>query len=128
MDQAKRTLNMIVVSFAGAGIVAVLALAAVDFGDPAEPDLARGATLAATVFGAVGLLIALLWWQQSGERKPPPNQLMLGFVVRVAIAELGLLIGILGLVMTGSIAAPYVGLGFFLLSLAAMYAGLRRIE
>lgn len=128
MDQAKRTLNMIVASFAGAGIIAVLALSVVDFGDPAEPDLAQGAALAATVFGAIGLLVALVWWQRIGERRMEPNRLMIGVVVRVAIAELGLLLGILGLVMTGSATAPYVGLGFFLLALAAMYAGLRRIE
>ncbi len=127
MEQAKRTLNLIVGSFAIGAIALVVILSTVDFGNAASPDLANGATLTAGVFGAVGLLVSLLWVSRSGERSRTPNQLLSGFVIRVAIAELGLLMGILGLVMTGSMTASYVGLGFFLASLLFLGAGLRRI-
>jgi hypothetical protein len=127
VEQAKRTLNLISGSFAGAAIVAVAALAAVDLGEPTSPDLAGGATLTATVFGALGLVGALVWSARAGERRSTPNRLMVAFVVRVAIAELGLLMGILGLVMTGAMLPSYVGLGFFLGSLALLATGLRRV-
>lgn len=127
MEQAKRTLNLIVGSFAVGAVVLVVILSAIEVGNAASPELANGATLAAGVFGAVGLLFALLWVSRSGERSRTPNQLLSGFVVRVAVAELGLMMGILGLVMTGSMTAAYVGLGFFLTSLLFLGAGLRRI-
>ncbi len=127
MEQAKRTLNLIVGSFAIGAVVLVVILAAVEFGDPASPDLADGATLTAGLFGAAGLLVSLVWLSRSGERSRTPNQLLSGFVIRVAIAELGLMMGILGLVMTGSMTASYVGLGFFLASLLLLGVGLRRI-
>ena len=127
MESAKRTLTMIVVSFAVAAVIAVVVLTSLDFGDPAEPDLANGATLAAAIFGAIGLVLALLWTARSGDRSPAPQQLLAGFVIRVAIAEIGVLLGILGLVMTGSATAPYVGLGLFLVSLLVLYLGLRRV-
>lgn len=128
MDQAKRTLTIIAGSFAGAGISIVLVLSALDLGDPASPDLAEGAALAAAVFGAIGLVAALIWASRSGEGRPSPNSVTVGFIIRVALAELGLLIGILGLFMTGSVTPSYIGLGFFLASLLALSAGLRRVD
>ena len=127
MEQAKRTLTLIAGSFAAAGIVIVLALSALDVSDPASSDLADGAVLAAAVFGALGLLAALIWASRSGEGRHTPNSLTIGFIVRVALAELGLLIGILGLFMTGSMTPSYVGLGFFVVALLALAAGLRRV-
>ncbi len=128
MEQAKRSLHLITRSFAIAGIAMVVVLSIVDFADPAEPDLASGAVLAAASFGVGGLLVALHWWSRSGETPRPPTNLMLSFVVRVAVAELGLLIGIIGLIMTGSTTAPFVGLGLFLASLLFLDLGLRRIS
>lgn len=127
MESAKRTLTMILTSFAITGIVAVVVLTGLDLGEPAEPDLASGAILAAAIFGGIGLLVALVWTARSGDRSPDPQQLLAGFVIRVAIAELGGLMGILGLVMTGDTTAPYVGLAFFLVSLLVLYLGLRRV-
>lgn len=128
MESAKRTLTMITTSFAIAGVIGVLVLTSLDLSDPVEPDLAGGATLAAAIFGAIGLVVALVWTARTGDRSPDPQRLLIGFVIRVAIAELGVLIGILGLVMTGNATAPYLGLGFFLASLFVLYLGLRRIS
>jgi hypothetical protein len=128
VDQIKHTLNLISGSFAIGGIAAVGVLSALDFDDAGNPDLAGGATLAATAFGVVGLLVALLWWSRAGESPRTETNLMLSFVVRVAVAEVGLLMGILGLVMTGSATASYIGLGFFLVALLMLSLGLRRIE
>lgn len=127
MESAKRTLTMIAASFAIAGVIGVLVLTSLDLGDPAEADLAGGATLTAAVFGAIGLVAALVWTARAGDRSPEPQRLLVGFVVRVAIAELGVLLGILGLVMTGSATPPYVGLGLFLAALFVLYLGLRRV-
>ena len=127
MEAAKRTLTMITASFAIAGVIGVRVLTSLDLGDPAEADLAGGATLAAAVFGAIGLVVALVWTARAGDRSPEPQRLLVAFVIRVAIAELGVLLGILGLVMTGSAAPPYVGLGLFLASLFVLYLGLRRV-
>lgn len=118
---------MIVASFAIAAVVGVAILTSLDLGDPAEPDLASGAALASAIFGAIGLVVALVWTARSGDRSPEPQRLLAGFVIRVALAELGVLIGILGLVMTGSVTAPYVGLGLFLTSLLVLYLGLQRV-
>ena len=127
MEQAKRTLNLIIVSFAVAGIIGAIVLTAVEFPEPPNPDLADGAVRAAGAFGAIGLLVTLVWVARSGERKLTPNRLLVGFVIRVAVAELGLLMGILGLLSTGSTTAVYLGLVFFLVSLALLAVGLRRI-
>ncbi len=127
MDQAKRTLNLITSSFAVAAVLAVVVLSTIDLGTPDQPDLADGAALATAAVGAVGLVVALLWTARSGERGSDPNRLMLGYVTRLAITELGVLLGIVGLFLTGSTTALYLGLGLFLLSLVVLAAGLRRI-
>ena len=75
------------------------------------------------LLGGIGLLIALVWTARSGERHADPNRLMLGYITRLAITEVGALLGILGLFLTGSTAAPYLGLALFLLSLAVLAAG-----
>ena len=106
----------------------VVVMSAIDLGEAESPDLADGAALAAAVFGVVGLLIALQWWSKFGEIQRSPASVQIGFIVRVAIAELGLLLGILALVMTGSSTPAYIGLGLFLLSLLVMTLGLRRIS
>ena len=106
----------------------VVVMSAIDLGEAESPDLADGAALAAAVFGVVGLLIALQWWSKSGEIQRSPASVQFGFIVRVAIAELGLLLGILALVMTGSTTPAYIGLGLFLLSLLVKTLGLRRIS
>ena len=106
----------------------MVVLSAVDLGDAASPDLAGGAALATAAFGAVGLLFALRWWSRAGESTGDETRLMLGFIVRVAGAEVGLLMGVLGLIMTGSTTAPYIGLGLFLASLGILGLGLRRVS
>ena len=127
MDQAKRTLELIVASFAFFAVVTVVVLSLVDLGEPTEPDLSGGALLAVIVFGTIGLLLALLWSARAGESAMTPNRLMIGFIGRIAIAELGVLLGILGLVMTGAILPAYVGLGLFLGSLLLLALGLGRV-
>ncbi len=122
-----KTLNLIAGSFAAAGVVAVVVLSAVDLGEPESPDLADGAALAAAIFGVVGLLLALQWWSRSGEATRTAASAHMGFIIRVAIAELGVLIGIVGVVMTGSITPAVIGLALFLTSLALLTAGLRQI-
>ncbi len=128
VDQARRTLNLITTSFALGGIVVAFVLVGVDLGEPSSPDLADGAALTAGVFGALGLVIALVWAARSGERRANPQRLMTAYVIRVAIAELGLLMGILGLVMTGAALPIFIGLGFFLASLVFLRVGLGRVS
>lgn len=128
MDNVKRTLNLVAGSFAAGAIIVVVVMAAIDLGEPESPDLADGAALAATIFGVVGLLVALQWWSRAGETERAPAAVQIGFIVRVAIAELGLLLGIMALVMTGSMTPAYIGLALFLLSLLVMRTGLGRIS
>ncbi|MDJ0664852.1 MAG: hypothetical protein QNJ75_09845 [Acidimicrobiia bacterium] len=127
MDPVKRTLNVITAGFAAAAVVAVVVLTGLDLGTPERPDLVDGAVLATSVLGGLGLLVALVWTARSGERNTDPNRLMLSYITRLAITELGVLLGIVGLFLTGSTTAPYVGLALFLVSLAVLAAGLRRI-
>lgn len=105
----------------------MVVLASLDLGEPASPELAGGAALAASVFGSVGVLLALFWFLGSGDKPATGTNLMLAFVGRVAVAELGVLIGILGLLMTGSAVAMLLGLGLFLAALALLSLGLRRV-
>ncbi|MCP4304037.1 MAG: hypothetical protein GY788_03975 [bacterium] len=128
MKSVKGTLNLVAGSFAAGAIIVVVVLTAIDLGEPESPDLADGAALTATVFGVIGLLLALQWWSQAGETERTPAAVQIGFIVRVAIAELGVLLGILALVMTGSMTPAYIGLGLFLLSLLVMRTGLGRIS
>jgi peptidoglycan/LPS O-acetylase OafA/YrhL len=127
MDPVKRTLNLVTGAFALTAVVAVAVLTGLDIGTPERPDLVDGAVLATAVLGGIGLLVALVWTARSGERHTDPNRLMLGYITRLAITEVGVLLGIVGLLYTGSTTAPYLGLALFLLSLAALAAGLRRI-
>ena len=126
MQQSKRSLNLLAGSFALAGIVIVAVLSSIDLGEAQNPDLADGANLAAGVFGAIGLIVALFWLSRFDESQYTADRLTIGFIVRVAIAELGLLMGIVGLFMTGSTTASYIGLAFFLPSILALAAVLRR--
>lgn len=127
MDPVKRTLNLVTGAFAVAATVAVVVLTSLNVGPPERPDLVDGSVLATAVFGSVGLLVALVWTARSGERNTDPNRLMLSYITRLAITEVGVLLGLVGLFLTGSTAAPYAGLGLFLLSLVVLAAGLRRV-
>ncbi len=118
---------MVTTGFAIGPIILVVIVASIDVGEPADPDLADGATLAAGVVGLVGLLIAALWYSGAGERQRQPAAVQNGFIVRVAIAELGLLLGIVGLFMTGSLLPAIVGLALFLPSLFLLYLGMNRM-
>lgn len=104
----------------------VVVLSSVDLGEPESPDLADGGALTAAVFGVAGLLIALQWWSRAGEQAPNPAQLQMGFIIRTAIAELGLLLGILALVISGSTTPMAIGLGLFLASLLLLVLALDR--
>lgn len=117
LEAVRRKLLLLAGAFAVGVVVIVSVLAAIDLGEAESPDLTEGATLAATILGVVGLLVALRWWAIAGERSSRPAQLQVGFVLRVAIAELGLLTGILGLVMTGSKTGLLIGAGLFLVAL-----------
>lgn len=127
MQTVIRRLRLLAASFAGAATVFVVVFALVDLDEPQSPDLADGAALAAAVFGVVGLLVALQWWSRAGEQSRTPANVQLGFIVRVAIAELGLLIGVMAVFLTGSLAAALIGLGLFLVSLLLLVAALGRL-
>ncbi len=126
LDAAKRTLKIVAASFAAGAIAIFVVLSSVDLGEPDNPDLADGGALAASVFGIAGLLIALQWWSGASEQTQSPVKLQMGFVVRTAIAELGLLLGVLALVMSGSITPMAIGLGLFLGSLLLLVLALDR--
>lgn len=127
MTDVKRTLRILAASFAVAAVVFVAVFALADFGEPQDPDLADGAVLAAAALGAIGLLVSLQWWSRAGEQPRPPARVQIGFIIRVAIAELGLLIGVMAVFLTGSLIAIAVGLTLFLVSLLLLVAGLNRI-
>jgi hypothetical protein len=123
LNAVRRSLKVVAASFAFGAIALTGAFALVDLGEPEGADLANGATLAATVLGVIGLLIALQWWSGAGEQPRSPASLQMGFIIRVAIAELGLLLGIVGIYMTGSITAALAGLGLFLVALLLLVLG-----
>ncbi|MDJ0923683.1 MAG: hypothetical protein QNJ77_03895 [Acidimicrobiia bacterium] len=127
MDTVKQTLRVITAGFAVGPIILVLVVALIDLGEPENPELADGAALAVAVVGALGLLIALLWHSQAGERPRSPRRVQIGFIVRLAIAELGLLLGVLAVFTTGAILPVLIGLALFLLALLFLYLGLSRV-
>lgn len=126
LDAVRSTLRLTAIAFAIGAVVVVAVFASIDLGDAQDPDLADGAALAATVLGAIGLLVALQWWSRAGEQPRSPASLQMGFIIRVAIAELGLLIGIVGIYMTGSLTPAFIGLGFFLVALLLLLLGANR--
>jgi len=128
VQDVKRTLNLIAGSFAIAGIAIAAVLSAIDLGEPTSPDLADGGALASAIFGAIGFLIALQWWSRAGEISRTAARVQMGFIVRVAVAETGALLGILTLMMTGSNTALLIGLALFLVSLLLLTLGLSRIS
>lgn len=127
MEAAKSKLRTVAGAFAFSAIAIVVVLSLIDLGEPENPDLADAAALTAAIFGAAGLLMALRWWSTAGERTVGPDRLQVGFIVRVAIAETGLLLGVLGFTMTGSMTAPIIGGTLFLVALLLLVAGLRRV-
>jgi len=122
----KRTLKVVAASFAGAAVTIVVVLASIDLGDPVDTDLADGGALAAAALGAIGFLVALVWWSRASEQPRNPGAMQIGFIIRTAVAELGLLVGILALVTTGSITPALIGLGLFLVSLLLLVLALDR--
>ena len=127
MAEVKRKSRLLAASFAGAAVVFVAVFSLADVGEPPSPDLADGAALAAAVLGVVGVLVALQWWSRAGEQTRTPANVQMGFIVRVAIAELGLLVGIMGVFLTGSLTGAMIGIVLFLLSLLLLVTGLGRI-
>lgn len=123
----KRTLRVLAAAFAAAAAVFVAVFSLVDVGDPQSPDLADGAVLAVAAIGVVGFLVCLQWWSRAGEVPRAPARVQMGFIIRVAIAELGLLIGVMAVFLTGSLTAATIGMALFLLSLLLLVAGLNRI-
>ena len=117
LANVKRTLRLIAVSFAAGSVALVAVLALLDLGEAESPDLADGAAALAGVIGALGLVLAVIWWARMGERPRSAAALQMGFLVRAAIAEVGLLIGVVGFFMTGSLTAALIGLGLFLAAL-----------
>jgi drug/metabolite transporter (DMT)-like permease len=126
LDTVKRTLKIVAASFAAGAVAIFVVVSSVDLGEPDSPDLADGGALAAAVFGVAGLLIALQWWSSAREQAQSPAKLQMGFVIRTAIAELGLLLGVLALVMSGSTTPMAIGLGLFLITLLFLVLALDR--
>lgn len=127
MDEVRQRLMTLAGAFALGTIVIVAVLSFVDVNEPGNPELADGSMLAAAIFGVIGLLLALRWWSTTGEIPSEPGRFQIGFIVRIAIAEVGLLIGILGYLMTGEILAPIIGGALFLAALVVMTISLKRI-
>lgn len=127
MNEVKQRLLTLVGAFAVGTVVIIVVLALVDINEPESPELAGGAMLLAASFGVVGLLLALRWWSTTGETPPEPGRFQIGYIARIAIAELGLLLGILGYVMTGEILAPIIGGALFLAALSFMAVSLNRL-
>lgn len=126
MSEVKQRLRLITGVFAVGTVAVIVALSLVSF-EAESPELKDATAVTAAVFGAIGLIVALRWWTSVGERMNEPSRLQVGFIVRVAIAEVGLLMGILGFVMSGSMLAPLIGGALFLGALAAMAMGLSRL-
>ena len=127
MDQVRHRLEAVARAFAAGAIVLVGVLAVIDIGEAQDPDLADAAALASAIFGVIGLLAALRWWSTAGERTVGPERIQVGFIVRVAIAETGLLLGVVGFVLTGSLLAPMIGCVLFLAALVLLVLSLRRL-
>jgi len=126
MSEVRQRLRLVAGAFAVGTVAVVAVLQMVSF-EAESPELKDATAVTAGVFGAIGLIIALRWWTNAGERSTEPSRLQIGFIARVAIAEMGLLMGILGYVMSGSMLAPIIGGTLFLGALAAMTIGLRRL-
>lgn len=127
MVAVKRMLRLVTGSFAAAAVVVVIVLAGIDRSEPPSPDLADGAILAVAVVGFIGLVAAALWYSRAGEHPKPPARVQTGFIIRIAIAELGLLLGVLAIFLTGAVVPAMIGLGLFLVALLLLYLGLNRV-
>jgi purine-cytosine permease-like protein len=51
----------------------------------------------------------------------------MGYIIRIAVAELGLLLGVLAIFLTGTLVPALTGLGLFLVALLMLYLGLNQI-
>ena len=127
MAAVKRAMRLLAVGFAVAAILIVAVLAGVGRDDPQDPDLADGAVLAVAIAGSIGLVIAALWYARAGARPSSPAQVQMGFIVRIAIAEVGLLLGVMAIFLTGSLLPALIGLGLFLVAVLLLYLGIDQI-
>lgn len=127
MSEVRQRLRLVAGAFAVGTVTVVAVLPMVSF-EAESPELKDATAVTAAVFGVIGLIVAFRWWTSVGERTNEPSRLQVGFIVRVAIAEVGLLMGILGFVMSGSMLAPLIGGALFLGALAAMTLGLGAID
>jgi hypothetical protein len=127
MVSVKRSLRLLVAGFAVAAIAVVAVVAAIGSDDPQSPDLADGALLAVAVVGMSGLALAALWYSQAARSSASPARVQTGFIIRVAIAEMGLLLGVLAIFLTGAVLPAIVGLGLFLIALLLLYLSLNQL-
>jgi hypothetical protein len=124
-----RTLRIMGLSFFGLiAVLAVVLLVLSGEWEERDDDLARLGTIVSGVVGLLGLLV-VLWWRGRATSGPVAlPRLMNGFLLTVAFAEVGMLLGFVLAMGSRSMTPFWVGAGVFVLSLLVLLTALPNLD
>ncbi len=124
-----RIVRIMGMSFVGLLVVlAVVLMALSGDWDPADDELARLGMIASGVVGVLGLMVALWWRSRATARPVPAAKLMNGFLISVAAAETGMLLGFVFAMGSRSMAPFWIGAAIFAVSLTVLLTALNQVE
>ncbi len=117
-DNAIRQLRILGLAYLGAAITLLVVLLVLAGGwDPADDDLARLGSYLAAVTGIAGVG-ASIWWRNKVGRSPLTlRRLRSSWFVVVAVAEIGMILGLVFAMLSRSLAPFAVGAGIFAVAL-----------
>jgi hypothetical protein len=124
-----RIVRIMGLSFGGLIVVLAVVLVALagDWDNP-DDDLARLGMIVSGAAGVLGLVVALWWRNRMTSRPLPPARLMNGFLISVAAAETGMLLGFVFAIGSMSTGPFWVGAAIFAISLTILVTGLSQAE
>ena len=123
------SLRLLGMGFFGAAAALLVVLIVLSGGwEPADDGLARTGTIVAGLVGVVGLGGAV-WWRNHAVAAPmKPDRLLTSWILAVAIAEVGMILGFVFAFLSRSLTPFVVGAVVFAVSLLVLTAAISQVD
>ncbi len=124
-----RVLRLITAALAAAAAVfAVVVLVMSAKWRTPDDDLAMLGMILAGALGLAGLVAVLVWRNRTTSSPQPPAQVLSGYLISAALAEIGMLLGFVFALLSESRNPFWLGLALYMASLVVLVTALREIE
>lgn len=124
-----RILRILAIGFLVAALVLLVVLLALSGGwDDADDGFARTGIWVAGITGLVGLVVAVTWRNRVVAAPVDPNRLLTTWIMAVAFAEVGMLVGFVFAVLSRTLTPFVLGAAILGLSLVVLTTALSHVE